>query len=41
MVAERGYQILVIKICNGGRVAYILTNFITNTSELNGKHLIY
>ncbi len=30
--AERGYQILVTKICNGGRISHILTDFIPNIS---------
>ncbi len=30
-----GCQILVTKICNGGRICYALTNFIPNSSELN------
>ncbi len=33
-----GYQTLLPKICNGGRTAYILTNFIPNISALNSKH---
>ncbi len=30
--AECGYQILVTKICNGGKISYILRNFIPNIS---------
>ncbi len=36
--AECGYQILVTKIGNGGRISNILTNFIFNISALNSKH---
>ncbi len=38
--AEFGYQILVIKICNGGRISYILKNFEQNISALNNKLLV-
>ncbi len=34
---ECGYQIHMTKICNGGRISYILTNFILNISALNSK----
>ncbi len=33
--AECGYQLLVTKIRNAGRISYILTNFIPNISALN------
>ncbi len=33
--AKCGYQILVTKICDGGRISYIITNFIPNISALN------
>ncbi len=36
-----GYQILVIKICNGGRIFYILTKFFSNISTLNSKYFTY
>ncbi len=38
--AECGYQTLVIKICNGGRTSYILTNFISNISALVHNRLL-
>ncbi len=40
MSAECGYQVLVTKICRGGRNSYILTNFIPNFSALNSKHFM-
>ncbi len=30
--AECGYQILVTKICNGGRISYNLTDFFSKIS---------
>ncbi len=39
--AECGYQILVTKICNEGRISYILTNFIPNISAMNIRHFTY
>ncbi len=36
-----GYQILVTKLCNGGRISYILTNFIPNISALNSKRFTH
>ncbi len=41
LAAKCGYQILVTKICNGGRISYILTNFIPNITALNSKHFTY
>ncbi len=41
ILAECNYQILKMKICNGGRVFYILTNFIPNISALKRKHFAY
>ncbi len=38
IMVERGYKILVTKICNRGRISYISTNFIPNISALNRKH---
>ncbi len=38
VTAECGYQVLVTKTCNGGRISYILTNFIPKLSVLKGKH---
>ncbi len=35
------YQILVTKICGGGRISHILTNFIPNISALNSEHFPY
>ncbi len=35
--AECGYQIHVTKICVGGMISDILTNFFPNISALNGK----
>ncbi len=32
ILAECGYQILVTKICNGGRICFILTSLIPNIS---------
>ncbi len=39
--AESTYQIFAINICHGGRITFILTNFIANISALNSKHFIY
>ncbi len=36
---EFGYQILVTKACNEGRISYILTNFILIISALNSRNL--
>ncbi len=36
--AECAYQILVIKMYNGGRISYILRNLIPNISALSSKH---
>ncbi len=36
--SECGYQILVIKTCNAGRISNIWTNFTLNISALNSKH---
>ncbi len=41
ILAECGYEILVRKICIGGRISYILTNFIQNITVPNNKHLTY
>ncbi len=41
MTAELGFQILVTKICNGGRISYILTNFISNVSPNKSKHFTH
>ncbi len=38
---ECGYQILVTKTCNGGRISYILTKFIPNISALNTSLIRY
>ncbi len=41
---ECGYQIVVTKICNEGRISYIeqsFSNFIPNISALNSKHFTY
>ncbi len=35
-LSECGYQMLVAKICNGGRISYI-----PNISALQSKHFIY
>ncbi len=40
-LTECCYLILVTKICNGGRISYILANFIPNISALNSKHLTH
>ncbi len=39
--SECGYQILVTKIWNGGKISSILTNFIPNIRALNSKHFTY
>ncbi len=36
MVAKSGYQILVTKVCNEGRISYIL--LFLNVSAVNSKH---
>ncbi len=36
ITVERGYQILVTKICNRGRISYILIKFLFQASSLNG-----
>ncbi len=41
IATECGYQILMTKICNGGRVSYILTNLVLDINAVNGKHLTY
>ncbi len=37
ILVECGNQILVTKICNTGRISYIWTNFIQNSSAQNHK----
>ncbi len=41
ILVECVYQTPVTIICNGGKISYILTNFILNTSALNSKHFTY
>ncbi len=37
IIDDFGYQVLVRKICNGGRISDIFTNSIPNISTLNSK----
>ncbi len=36
-----GYKTPVTKICDGGRISYIFTNFFPNIRALNSKHFTY
>ncbi len=41
ILTECGYEILVTKLCNGGRKSYIWTNFIPNISAMNSKQFTF